>query len=883
MKTFSGTALVLLLSIFLAISSLEIKAVLNVGSSGRFLLTNVQTPVEATKTNAQEQANAFGHWITSSDLARLKSIIGSSLDGENYNQLIDGHGTGLQAPSDEQWAKIADSAYVIDTISLKAATALPSAVDQSSESWFPPIGNQDGQGSCVAWAVGYYVKTFQEAKEHEWDLSEASWEGGYYGHPSLAYQDKIISPSFVYNLINNGVDGGSSFYDAINLVCSVGACSWRKMSYDPSDCTSWPSEEAWREAPFYRGNSSSGYEYMWLSNDEDLTSLKNWIASGHLATIAVDAYQYSQLTDEDVWTLDNYESPSENHANTIVGYDDSIEYTEEGAVRHGAFKIANSWGLGGWENVRDGCYWISYEAMKQRVEYCMFYHDMVDYRPELLATFRMDHSKRGECRTTVGMGNKDNPIQTKRFDDYINGGDEPFCPNDIVFDITEFKDSMTDVHDQPFFLRVNDRGSASTGSITKFAIDNSLSTDPPVYTVNNEYVYAYVTLQSSAHVRVFPEIVEFENDYVVGQNFTVAVIAEDLSNLYAIDLTLEWDTTYLQYLNHTITVPVENYPYTAFPSPYPGILHSPTTTAKNDINQTSGVLNLICNSEDPAPSFTGNGTILLMAFQVKKQSISDVDVALCLTQTEFSDSSSSPILHTITDGMVKIPQLPPDTTPPDISILSPENKTFAFNHVPLIFTVNESASWICYSLDDQPNVTITQNTTLTGLLDGTHKVIVYANDTFGNMGASEMVYFAGDTTPPNIANISQIPSETNVWPEDEVSLNATVTDNLSGVKKVMLKYTNGNGTWTTIEMAKIEEFVWNAMVPSFPFNTNMTYTITAEDNVNNTITSQEMGYTIQHDAVSEFSQQWLLPSFMVTALLLIIFYKKRQGVPHKTV
>jgi hypothetical protein len=390
-------------------------------------------------------------------------------------------------------------------------------------------------------------------------------------------------------------------------------------------------------------------------------------------------------------------------------------------------------------------------------------------------------------------------------------------------------------------------------------------------------------LSFGAHVRVFPEIVELKSGYVVGQNFTVAVIAENMSNLYAIDLKLEWNTTYLECLNHTITVPVENYSYTVFPSPYSGILHLPVAIVKNDMNESSGVLRLICNSENPASSFTGNGTIFIMTFQVKNQSISDVDVSLCLTQTEFVDSYTLPILHTVTDGFVRIPKLPPDTTPPAICILSPENKTFAVNHVPLIFTINESASWICYSLDDQPNVTIAQNTTLTGLLDATHKIIVYANDTFGNLGASEMVYFADDTTPPNIVNVSQLPPETDVWPEDEVRVNVTVTDNLSGVKKVMLKYTNGNGTWVTVEMGKIEGYIWKATIPSFPYDTNITYAITAEDNVNNTITSQEMGYTYQYQVVPEFSALWPLPSFMITALLLIVFYKKKRVVLHKTV
>ena len=61
--------------------------------------------------------------------------------------------------------------------------------------------------------------------------------------------------------------------------------------------------------------------------------------------------------------------------------------------------------------------------------------------------------------------------------------------------------------------------------------------------------------------------------------------------------------------------------------------------------------------------------------------------------------------------------------------------------IPLTFTVNETTSWIGYSLDGQANVTITGNTNLAGLSLGPHSVVVYANDTAGNMGSSETVHF----------------------------------------------------------------------------------------------------------------------------------------------
>jgi len=393
------------------------------------------------------------HEISSFELEELKRNLGVFKEGQNYNPKIDGHGTGLRPPSAAEWAKIAESAYFVEAIQLAELGPPPSSVDHTTSSWFPPIGNQDGEGSCTTWAVGYYTKTFQEAKEHGWNLTDAEWMGAY---PTLEYQDRIFSPDFLYHLINGGVDGGSSFEDAIALVCNLGASSWEEMPYDPVDHASWPSEAAWREAPLYRGNSS-GYEYLEIYTDDDLVSLKNWLASEHLAVIAVDANKFYPpwgLTTDDVWTLDKYSVSELNHANTIVGYNDSIRYREQNQWRYGAFKIANSWGIGGtWENVPDGCYWISYEAMKQRVGWCMFYRDRIGYDPKLLASFEVEHSKRGECDIQIGMGNHSAPLAAKSFSDLTDGGDHPFCPNSIILDITEFEDAVPSVLNQSFFLR----------------------------------------------------------------------------------------------------------------------------------------------------------------------------------------------------------------------------------------------------------------------------------------------------------------------------------------------------------------------------------------------------------------------------------------------
>jgi hypothetical protein len=95
----------------------------------------------------------------------------------------------------------------------------------------------------------------------------------------------------------------------------------------------------------------------------------------------------------------------------------------------------------------------------------------------------------------------------------------------------------------------------------------------------------------------------------------------------------------------------------------------------------------------------------------------------------------------------------PYGTPLMISITSPENKTYTVNSVSLSFTVSETTSWIRYSLDGQANVTITGSTTLSGLADGLHSLTVYAQDTDGQTGSSETIYFT-------IAEGAETPTET---------------------------------------------------------------------------------------------------------------------------
>ena len=78
--------------------------------------------------------------------------------------------------------------------------------------------------------------------------------------------------------------------------------------------------------------------------------------------------------------------------------------------------------------------------------------------------------------------------------------------------------------------------------------------------------------------------------------------------------------------------------------------------------------------------------------------------------------------------------------PPSIKTLQMQNESYQ-NNLPLNFSVDEQISWMGYSLDNKANVTFSGNTTLNGLAYGPHKLVVYANDTVGNVGTTGNINF----------------------------------------------------------------------------------------------------------------------------------------------
>ena len=90
------------------------------------------------------------------------------------------------------------------------------------------------------------------------------------------------------------------------------------------------------------------------------------------------------------------------------------------------------------------------------------------------------------------------------------------------------------------------------------------------------------------------------------------------------------------------------------------------------------------------------------------------------------------------------------SVPPNISVASPQNVTYSSSDISLSFFLNKGVNWISYSLDGKENVTVNGNMTLSKLSVGALNITVYAQDTFGNIGASQTISFAVATPFPTL-------------------------------------------------------------------------------------------------------------------------------------
>jgi hypothetical protein len=79
-------------------------------------------------------------------------------------------------------------------------------------------------------------------------------------------------------------------------------------------------------------------------------------------------------------------------------------------------------------------------------------------------------------------------------------------------------------------------------------------------------------------------------------------------------------------------------------------------------------------------------------------------------------------------------------------------------------------------------------------------------------------------------------------------------------------------------MTNLEDDIWQGNIPSFPVGTNVTYAIIAYDDIGNSVSSEDQGYTFEYPVVPEVPSFLVLPIFMAATLMAVIVLKRRYSV-----
>ncbi|MHC1775581.1 MAG: C1 family peptidase [Lentimicrobium sp.] len=220
---------------------------------------------------------------------------------------------------------------------------LPSSVDLSGK--FPPIGDQGAYGTCVAWAVGYNLKTALNGIDNGWTSGQ------------LAQTSNQTSPKDLFWSIPSSEKGadcnGTQFESAMDQLIARGGASLATAPYTSlGDCSQTPPSDWTQDA-----SDNKLVNYRKIADQSNsasmtVTNFKNYLAEGRpIAFGAKLGDRFMRWNSDAVIDYDTYQNPGMQHAYhamVLAGYDDS----------RSAFKVINTWG-NTWGNT--GTIWIDYD------------------------------------------------------------------------------------------------------------------------------------------------------------------------------------------------------------------------------------------------------------------------------------------------------------------------------------------------------------------------------------------------------------------------------------------------------------------------------------------------------------------------------------------
>ncbi len=204
----------------------------------------------------------------------------------------------------------------------------------------PPVMNQGSEGSCVAFAVGYAARSFEQYNRT--------------GATSYNIATNVFSPEHLFNNIKFGEScaTGTAMQTALEFLMLNGILPWSEMPYTSGTCSPTESELQKVMALQYK---IEGYYKIYTT---DKAAIRSMIDQNHPVIISIIGDQsFLDAKAGFVWKVYSG-SGFINHSVVICGYDDDKN----------AWLIQNSWGIG-WADA--GYSWIDYDLFPTRTgTYC---------------------------------------------------------------------------------------------------------------------------------------------------------------------------------------------------------------------------------------------------------------------------------------------------------------------------------------------------------------------------------------------------------------------------------------------------------------------------------------------------------------------------------
>ncbi len=320
----------------------------------------------------------------------------------------------------------------------------PDFVNNAATKYFPPIFYQVG-GSCGSASRIGYMFTYEINRYR--DLNAALPENQYPTHFTwlLTNSSSNKETMAIYNGVPNAVTYGGSTYSSLFGIqdCADADYGWMQ-GYDK-----------WFNAMNNRLERNANFPIS-VESEEGREAVKNWLwnhngnpdypgggvcgiglASGQMVIDYVPQSANNKLNANMV--TERYVAkwgPTVDHAMTIVGYDDNIEFDldDNGVVGEkdkdevGAWIVVNSWGAYWMGNGIVYCpYKNAVPSAASKDYYCPeIYYIRRNYRPLRTIKILMEYNRRSEIKLSAGVSadlNATEPDETVEFEHFRYAGD----------------------------------------------------------------------------------------------------------------------------------------------------------------------------------------------------------------------------------------------------------------------------------------------------------------------------------------------------------------------------------------------------------------------------------------------------------------------------